>query len=545
MNMFIEKRGNEMKKTIFGGKMKNVKMLLGLILVIFLSNCAQIPITVMPVETKPLVSVSNTEFENDFLASGVLQGSKFTFDKKIKWLKIDPIQNHLLIFIQKTGENPRKKAGSLILYDINNQEIIWSVLAFADKGEITSKIILISGYGKTFGLDRKSGSVIWERVGNYYNLGDINEVAYSGQITQFDVNTGLDIWSRELTNKWGINATTIVDSTLIIALDGLHTFDLKTGLGWDITMETGWEDHGKEIAKEAGKILAGALIGALTGYMPVDNSTYSPDRYTSLCSNVYIHNDEIYFFAKDQFIRVDIETGSKLWCIAIDEKTGKVYLDKEDKNIVFLSKGQCLKDWVNVSYGEPYLAKFDILTGEKKFSMLIDSENPIVDWKISSNGYYLISEKKLQYYDKNGMKISELTLPSEYGVFSNFSRNLDKLLIIEDNKILDLFAIDNIDSHIIVKTSKGIAVISENFEIENWYPESQIYYKSKTKNNLCFVKGNDDKKIKLVDLKKKKLIGELSASSYLYLLDNVICYISQNNLNYIPISAVSRNLSEK
>jgi len=539
--------------------MRRFKFIYGLLIIIFIFNCAHVPITVTPTIKEPLVDVREIKLENTFSPTIILKGTEFRFDYDVKWKQIDPVHQQLLIFTQKAGENPQKKPGTLSLCDLGNTKILWTVLAFAEKGEFTSDRVIISGYNKIFGLDRNTGEVVWERDGDYYNLDASNNVALTGLITGFDVRFGQDLWSRPINNTWGWTEDTMLDSTLIVAVDGLHTFDLKTGGGWDINMSTGKKDYAKAIATN---VALGCLSGCLMGLTGTYVSTppAKADVYKGLSSNLCIVENEIYYSAMEYFVCVDIHSGKELWRTTLPEQGGKTILCEEDSNILMVGEGYCMKYCYKNNryigeyhkYGKPFVAKFDRLTGQEEFFTLIDSQTPVKDLKISSDGYFIISEKALFYFDKDGRENGRVEISDDteksliYGIYQPFIEVSNEILAPsteEKESYSTLIDFETPTTKVMVQTTKGLIYYDENFDIEKWIPNSILNRQLLKKENLCFIREHLKEMnygpLKVIDLKAEgKLLGQILISSPVQILEDTIYSWEGNVLKVVPLSPI-------
>ena len=467
--------------------MKKARLFAGLLASILVVSCASVPttISVMPNPELPNVQTTEIEVKNTLELPVNLTGINHMFEHPIKWHEFDPSQNQLLVFMQKQGENPRENPGTLLLYDLTGNCIIWSVWSFATQGDLTADRVIVYGYGSTFGLDRNTGEVVWERLGSFFDLDASREIAYSGLLTMFDLNTGLDVWSsndnlREITNQWGWLEETIIDSTLIVAVDGLHTFQIETGNGWDLNMPTGYAAHGKALAKDLGTAVLMGVLGGLTGtyvYTPPSE----PDRFTELCSNICCGNGNVFFYANEHLVCVDLDTGTELWHTTTEEKAGTSLLYEQDNGILMIANGRCQMNGLTHEYGVPFVARYDKLTGEELNLEFVRTETPLKDHLISKDGVYLMSERDLYFYNETGDIVVELSIPESdslnYGYFLRFVSEPENWLMMENDRAINLGTYCDVSSNnvqLAVRTSEGIILYDNEYAILKWIPKDRF-----------------------------------------------------------------------
>jgi outer membrane protein assembly factor BamB len=461
-------------------------------LALILYSCGTVP-NIISSYSEPLDVQVNTKIidikKTDEISTQI-KALEFKFPFEVKNIAVDTMEMKALVFIRKSGENPTKTPGILTYYNLQTQKVIWTKHSFCwdPKFFIKDKII-IQGKGKVFAISKNNGELLWERVGSYFLYNKDHKLGFTGSVTAFSLETGKDLWHRDLVNKFGWDESKFIGSKLIIAADGLHAFDLKDGQGWDNKMMSGKTNEGGAIAASIGLSVLSALVGG--GVVTVDAKVWS-----DMTSNILYGNNHIFFSAKSQFVCIEIETGMEVWRVTLPEKeTAHTFIHFDGDHIILTNTGSCLNEGKEIKYGKPYIAKYEKFTGEQTFFSLLDVKSPIKDVFISENGYYLISNETFSHYDLEGNEKARLrydgeTASEKYGNFLFFSDDNDFLAnnyinVNGEYKTLSGYYKNKLIPMAV--TVKGVMIFNEDYSIENWFTIKQVYHpKIEAKSNkLC------------------------------------------------------------
>ena len=514
--------------------MKKIINFIGIILI--LSSCASVPNIISPYP-EPIdiqVYAKKINIEKTVGESEQINTAEFSFPFEVQDIVVDTLEMKALAFARKSGENPVKKPGILTYYDLKTQKVVWSKNSFCwDPKFFVEDKIIIQGKGKVFAISKLNGDVLWERAGSYFLYNTENKIGFTGSLTAFSLETGKDLWHRDLGNKFGWDDSKFIGSTLIVAVDGLHSFNLKTGEGWDYDMKTGKKNEGGAMAASIGLSVLSGLVGGSS--VIVDAKVWS-----DMTSNLLYNNDFIFFSAKDEFVCVEITTGKEVWRVTLPEKeTAKTFLRFDDEHIIVVNIGSCLKEGIEIKYGKPFIAKYEKATGKQTFFSLLDVKSPVKDVFITTNGYYLISEETFSHYDLDGNEKVRLRYDGEealekYGQFLFFTDDKD---ILSDNYIKDAGIYKSISGYYKNKilpmavTNRGLIIFSNEYKVENWFTKQQVFYptietnSNKLYRNYTYLRRNDaDADKSLFDV---------------YLIDN-----QGNNNGMLPIKLPISNMNE-
>jgi len=530
--------------------MKRIIYLIWVILIC--GSCGTVP-NIISSNSEPVdVQINNKEINinKSFADSDQITAKDYTFPFEVEDIAVDTAEMKALVFTRVPGRKSYKKPGILIYYDLQKQNIVWTKTSFCwDPKFFLNDKIIIQGNGKVFAINKYNGEMLWERKGNYFLYNEENKVGFTGSLTAFSLDTGKDMWQWDLDSKFGWDEIKFVGSKLIVAADGLHAFDLKTGQGWDLKMMTGKTNEGGAIAASVGLSILSGLVGG--GVVTVNAKVWS-----DMTSNILYEDNSVFFSAKDQFVCVDMETGNKVWRVVLPEKeSAKVFIGFDGDNIVLVNTGSCLNEGKVIKYGKPYIAKYEKSTGNQIFFNLLNVKSPVKDVFISENGYYVISDETFSHYDADGNEKARLRYDDDsarekYGNFLFFS---DENGLLSGNYIQDLVNYTPLSNYYQYKlmplavTNKGVIIFNEDYKIENWIAAQQVFYPEVEansyklfRNHTYLVNENADETlhdIYLID-KQGNNNGSLPIKQTIARMNNYIYYKDNHTLTLIPKSSL-------
>ncbi len=472
-----------------------------------------------------------------------IKGERIVFPGKVSAINIDSIDLKALIYTHKAKTNPYINPGTLIYYDIKLKKIIWSKITyFSDAIFLPNMVIIQLGLNKVIGLNKETGEQIWERKGgfNYYDRN--NKIGFTGYIKAFSLETGLDLWQRPIASKFDWEEGLIKDSIFIRTADGIHTFNLKSGEGWDIKMSTGKEDELGALVKDIGK----SALFALAGFNYY--GTTSANEFSGLSSNILLDSTNIFFAARDKLVCADFKTGKEIWKVKLPhKKTGKTMITFSGDDVLIVNKAFCYKNGLPNFYGKPYLAKYNKLKGTSLFSSQFETKWTVADIIESSKGYTLLSKDAIQRFSVEGEKKQHIVSDSmsgwKYGEFQYFVNKIDSGLYFQNNIPLSLanFSSDN-NSLTWVQTNSYLLALNDQLEIVRAFPNDQVCFSKKVSgefkiynvfsNHESFISAENPKltfSYFFTD-KSDNLIGKLTTPTPVDVLHSLYYFADKNSI---------------
>jgi hypothetical protein len=517
---------------------------------IIVAGCGSVPLAIHnPYPEQINVQTNTIHIQNSF-GPGEIEAKEYLFPYIVKRIDVDSTEMKALVQLRKPEEKASKVPAIIVYYDLLNDNVIWTIrsngwnpIRFNDK-------IILETYKETLAINKTNGNLIWERAGRHGLMYTEKGIAVSGLITTYDLNTGKDIWHRDVKSQFGADEIKLDGESIIASIDGLHAYNIKNGDGWDIEMSTGKKDEIATAAKNVGLVLLSATTIALGG--GAVTSYAKTNQFSGMTSNILICDNHIFFAAKDNLICVDKDTGNEKWRTSLPiKKSAKSILLENGGHIFFVNKSYCYKNKEFYRYGKPYIAKFDKISGEQLFFDILDIKDHVTDVQITPNGYYLVTKDELVNYAQDGSLTAKLDLSDQNTQYGNIYKFIDnnfpisRYFVHEDDKFLPLWQYVSESKHPVVNTENGLLVLGSELDIIKWIPKDKIYYETVqgTPNNILrctkfYSLRNElailDWKIKLrtaslPQMKKYKKRYTLIETEYRDILRDV--YMVDNNAN--------------
>jgi len=475
--------------------MKIIKIISCLIIIGILSSCATVPFALNPLpEGKwPKVITQEIQLNNNFDPSLQLNGRQHVFNYDFELKILDSLNQQLLI-VGATGD-PKLKEKPVFLFDLNNENIVWQLQSATPgfkvwfQSDLTNSVVF-TGSNKVFSIDRQTGQKVWEKVGGFAILDASKDLVYSKvignktTINVFDIRSGNSFWTSREVNYgwWGTENQMLEDRIWLAGGDGIHTFDLKTGKGWDVDIPTNAKGG-------TGKVVASVVLSALLGTY----STATQDRYDFLTSNSLVIDDRVYCAGNRIMVCADLNDGKEIWRIDLPEVAAhSVIFDGED-HIFMLALGWCYINFREGEYSIPYVAKFDKLTGERLLYKPFGSNRRVDDYRTTPNSCDILSGNVIYCFDRSGPENSIInTNLGEGSSYLDIIDNPDDIFISpseENAEFKNLTAFNSPATKLWALTTTGIIQYGENLEVENSFPNSKINFLIYKKNNLNFIRS--------------------------------------------------------
>ncbi len=501
---------------------------------------AKFGIVPMPEDKKPLVSSRTIQMGQSFSSSAALNATEYTFNYPLAAMRFDLPQNQIVMV--GTNEKNRLNEKPVFLFKSSTGEIPWSIKTLTPNFKIvTSHVlperIILAGRGNTiFAVDSKNGHDVWQRPGNNITVGFSKNLAFSkhnvngvSQLEVFDALSGKDLWTRDQFNCkwWGYKTFLPDDKTMLLYGDGLHLFDLETGVGWDYDVDT-------NAVGGIGKVIAGealTVVAALAGTVHVN--TVRTDRLENLTSNALIIKDKVYYAGNSILVCVDLKTGKELWNVKLPKKAGHTGLFEEDDHVLLIGFGWCHKNRVTADYTQPFIARFDKKDGRQLLYQEVALKSYIRGYAIKPEGYFLVSKGQVIFVDKKNPANATTPGPVDkekgdlYADALTLISNPQNYFVPDENntekRLINLTVFKTDKSDIWVRTANGIIHYNNHLEVQNWFPNNRLHYKFHELDSILLTRGfkqkcTNEKKdqckqneyIKIIDRADNgKLLGEI------------------------------------
>lgn len=403
-------------------------------------------------QTKP-IEVLNKEivFNHNVFAT------EYVFPKDIFWTYYDTTKNLLTILTRQVnkGEYAYKSKGELLVYDLIENKIMWQMpfnfkkmsVSQSDSLLLVQKDYINRQVNTSTGIE--TGWVTNYNLvltNNKYKIGlfeccynkDSNSLVLKG----INLESGKEIWKKKVYAKYGYNKVIKQnDSTYIFNLDGIRSINILDGKGWYYAGIIGDESY------KTSNIISGIgiLFGVATGMLFY---AYGADIAYGIHSNIYIDSTATYFATKNKMYCID-SNGFIKW-----EKD--MPLDKMSKSIItvngnylqLVNLGIAFNNGSKIKYGEPFIAKYDLSTGNE-FSFNVNEIRKTKLKEINSiypyqDTFLIIRNNEIEKYSYSSalpIKVAELDKRIEENMIEVIDNNINYLKV--NQKFISLCEINN------------------------------------------------------------------------------------------------------
>lgn len=359
----------------------------------------------------------------DLISEQEIIGQEYIFPDRIYRTYLDTTNSYLTVQLRGLSRNGKylNNKGNILLYDLKKNNLKWTKkIAYQTSSLQQYSNMMIQTVGnKSYCMDIENGEELWELKNDIYYVDPLNDIGigykykgstgYSNTLEGIDLNNGSVIWNKKLNREYGWNKIFhLNDSILLIVAGGLHTVNIKDGSGWDYSTITGEKDYSGTAATNALGVASGLLTGNF--FLSIGHNLVR-----DIVSNVQMDSSSLYFASKEKLSSVNIEDGSANWTNPFREGfASKSLLLMNDSALLVINKGYAFMGYRQLDYGRPFIASYDIQTGEQHYLSVIMVENdPILGVQILNDKLFLLFKNRLAKLSiKNGGVLLEKEITS-------------------------------------------------------------------------------------------------------------------------------------
>jgi outer membrane protein assembly factor BamB len=428
-------------------------------------------------------------------------GTKYQFKDIIYRIHLDTTTRTLSLQIRGVtrGGKYLKNKGEFAVFDLDTKKIPWSKKVNFGNYYIEqygSLLTFNSRTGKkTTRVDLKTGNDLWKsNVVIFATIPKLNialgyrlkaftwtgENPWSQNLLCIDLHTNNILWQRRIDNTYGwSNVIKIDDENIIIKSSGLHYVNLKTGDGWDYDAQT-----------------------AMTSFF---------NEYKKFESNLLSDSLYYYYASKNQLACLSKADGKLQWKRLLPNGTSASIVVCDSLNIYLINRGEIEKNTKIENFWIPYFAAFDKMTGQSKYCIAFEENNPLIDYVAGKDTFDLFFKNRAERIDLNTGKSTAHLFDEKNGEIAG---SVDNLLnyIETDNVFQNLYSIDAksafflTDKKIIVQVNRDLKIVRkiENKNLYSWRggtKEMSFLYS----NNKIYVANASKELIATLNLKSRTL----------------------------------------
>ena len=494
-------------------------------------------------QSTPVEVINNRIVGKNYILQNDIMGNEFVFEKRIHHSYVDSISGYATLELRKLSKNGKvlNLNGLIVVFDLKSKTVKWTKKIDYSVSRINQygNIIIFTKGNKSSRLNIEDGSTMWEIKNDFYYVNPNKKIGlgykYNGlagnlhTLEGINMETGETIWQKELSREYGWNKIiSLNESDVLVVAGGLHYINIVNGLGWDYDTVTGKKNYTETIAKNAGGIALGILTGT---YVFSTGSNLVRD----IVSNTIVDSSTIYFASKEKLISINKTDGTINWTYPIpEESTSKSTLIEHDSTLVLVNKGYAYFNNKLIDFGEPYMVKVDKNTGQKiYFENLGEKKNPIYDLKLDNDSLHvLFTDKLVNYALKDGVKGQSRTFDNDtYGTLSFF---VGSQLYLKNADSIPKYATIYDSINYFVQSSRGKTLkLDKTFNIMSEFNFEDMFLRQSIFRNHTFI--NKEKQTIVLDPNNNP-IGELNMSFDFYRVGNFIYEIKDNHFIEVDLS---------
>ena len=462
------------------------------------------------------VNSSEKEIGTNILTQKSIKGIEISFPYEI--YEISGIGNNLTVQLRPVLGQSYKRKGLLIGYDIGKGVTKWqrkiqyatfmSGVRVEWVWQIDSSILLVHK-SENHCLNNETGKETWA-LKDYAYLNQIgsNRVLFfqrgtskkdTNNLKMLGLTNGKILWQKKYKTKDAItNLCMLNDTTLLLSSNGLSTFNVNDGRGWN---------H----AIAAGKKTKTTLMSL---------ETYSPYNVLSgiISQPLIDSNNQVFIAGKDVVSKINLQTGDGIWETQLQKNiTSKSHIFQHNNLIIMVNFGYVNYGSTYEVYGKPFISAFDKNTGAKKYLIqLPQPKGPIIGIHHNLGLLTLVLRNSVRQFNlDNGNEIHHLNNDdANVGIFRSFMSSFVYIKS-SDTKVKNVVQSDSSKYYVLTNDAECL-VLNEDLKIQNHIPEDQLFinyadydgYKLLgNKNQTIIIDSNNTIVARLGLTQNSKLIG--------------------------------------
>jgi hypothetical protein len=501
-------------------------------------------------QSEPVVKTSKIHIGRNFSNNTDLVANEYIFSNNIYSWNITDNSQVLTVQLRDydgKGSNLLNN-GTLLQYDLQKKQLCWTnpLNYSTSRIEQYDTILLKNTDNKSCCIANTNGEIWWHSNNDICYVNPTRKIGIgyhsetnglTNKLEGIDLRNGFSIWKRNIQWDYGLNSIqNLNDSVILLAANGLHSVNIKTGEGWNYDARTGKKDH-------TGTITANIVSFAFSAFLGTDFIlTTGHDLYSDIVSNVLVDSNRIFMADKQSVVSLDFN-GNVLW--KKDLPSGlpsKSSLFIKDNRLYMVNMGYAFLNGDQVSYGRAFIASFDISNGNKIYlNLLTFSKEQLGGYQIEQDTVYLLSKKKLYKYSLNdGSELWEQYFkPDSIGEITNFAGK--DVYIAPDSTFISPMANDSVKVGLYTKKDK-LMILDNILNTKATFPINDLFFCYLDFKGYKFLENGNNT---VVINKNGKLLAEMNISGNIALKGSILYEVQDNSLVEVDLDQLVKNESSK
>lgn len=502
-------------------------------------------------QSEPVVKTSKIHIGRNFSNNTDLVANEYVFSNNIySWNITDNSQVLTVQLRDYDGKGSNLlNYGTLLQYDLQKKQLCWTnpLNYSTSRIEQYDTILLKNTDNKSCCIANNNGEIRWHsnndicyvnptrKIGIGYKYSEASGL--TNKLEGIDLHNGFPIWKRNIQWDYGLNSIqNLNDSVILIAANGLHSINIKTGEGWNYDARTGKKDH-------TGTITANIVSFAFSAFLGTDFIyTSGHDLYSDVVSNVLVDSNAIYMADRQSVVSLDFN-GNVLWKKDLPGGLpSKSSLFTKDNRLYMVNMGYAYLNGDQVGYGRAFIASFDKSNGNRLFlNPLTFRKEQLTGYQTQQDTLYLLSKKRLYKYSlTDGSELWEQYYKSDsVGEITNFAGK--DVYIASDSTFINLMA--NNTAKLGLYTNKDKLMMLDNMlNTTATYPINDLYFCYLEYKGYKFLENGSNS---IVIDRNDNQVAELNISGNIALKGAILYEVQDNSMVEVDLDQLVKTEGSK
>ncbi len=447
--------------------------------------------------------------------------------------KTDTVNRLLFASFIDTNNQGKITSGFIAAIDIDKKEVRWQIPVTENPyfNLSTNKLVHQEKREALACYDAATGKQRWKKAYRLAYASPNYDFAMSKLGTALELNDGNIVYKRNFTENDLWNDVQYLDKdNIVIACDGLHSVNLKTGYGWYYATPTFCRDcvagnQIDEIITTAAMVTSAFLTGTIMIWGNPYRTGYNVAGY---CSNIIVDEDNVFFASKDKLLRLNAQ-GKKVWSVNLpkDSASGSAIYMMGDK-IFFVNKGYGMFNGAPLWRGENFIALYNKQNGSKVYSKGFEAKEHLLSYLISGDTILIHGGNYLHKINcSTGATIAKQATDDATSKYETFA-DPNKYYECSDGEGMNLIANKYPENHLITQKANGAVLLDQNLQkiktitAENcWEAYREDGDKRLLRNNKQTIVLQNGKEILRIDGTDAELTGHTLISNSEHYVDMI------------------------
>lgn len=478
------------------------------------------------------IKITTTTIGISAISINTIVAKTFNFTYPVYNCKADSITKQLFVSARQRGDaagNLYLSRGYFMGLSCTGDTINWLNESSLFNVMISGNNLLLSNdvktvrYNKLHGYDeiRYDYKIIY--AAKKFNKGLMYSNIDSDVLNGVSLSTGLSSWSCTIPrNEDWVDSQALNDSVLLVAANGLHAINMRSGLKWSFPLSTSTKTN-------RSLIYSSAKYNTIQKISTVIKTSREENQVTQIASNILKDDGLIYFASKEKLIAVT-HSGQLAWELDLrNYPVSKMYLSKTDSSLTLVNFGLATHSNNFVTWGKPFILSIDPQSGRIMSQFDLSDIDNLADFVKTGNSLVFAAKNGILEAKPGSSSLKTVIAMNEhkYGAFVEFI-NGNEYYILKEGYFVPLNFINDNLIYFKADNNKIYGLDSTNLLYEYHFNE---LYKLNRKFEDKTILMNDDKT--LITNSTFELLFTLNTTAENIILNDRIYFIEDHKIHLV------------